>query len=92
MLRLKTSAFARSKTVKLRDKMAMAKEERISFTVKEIDTMTKIVKGEGSNLEIRESLYNRLSRESGDFLNTASITNKFDDKLTPLIYLLKTIK
>jgi len=60
----------------------------ISFTVKEITTMVKIVKGEGSDLEIRERLYNWLSHERSDFLNTAAIADKFDKKLTLLINLL----
>lgn len=60
----------------------------ISFTGKEITAMVKIVKGEGSNLEIRERLYNWLFRERSDLLITASIANKFDDKLTSLINLL----
>jgi uncharacterized protein YjaZ len=60
----------------------------ISFTVKEMTTMVKIVKGEGSDLEIRERLYNWLSRERGDLLNTASIADKFDKKLISLINLL----
>ena len=60
----------------------------ISFTVKEITAMVKIVKGEGSDLEIRERLYNWLSRERSDFANTASIADKFDKKLTLLINLL----
>jgi len=64
----------------------------ISFTVKEIAIMVNIAKGEGSGLEIRERLYNWLSRERSDFLNTASIANKFDDKLLSLISLLKSCK
>ena len=60
----------------------------ISFTVKEITAMIKIVKGEGSGLEIRERLYNWLFRERGDFLNAALIADKFDKKLMSLINLL----
>jgi uncharacterized protein YjaZ len=66
----------------------LCNNEWIAFTVKEITAMVKIVKGEGSDLEIRERLYNWLSRERGDLLITASIANKFDDKLTSLINLL----
>jgi uncharacterized protein YjaZ len=62
--------------------------EWISFTVKEITTMVKIAKGEGSDLEIRERLYNWLYNERSDLLITASIANKFDNKLSSLITLL----
>jgi len=61
----------------------------IAFTSGEITAMVKIVYGEGSDLEIRERLYNWLSRERNDLLNTAEISDKFDDKLTALISLLK---
>jgi uncharacterized protein YjaZ len=60
----------------------------ISFTVEEITNMVKIVKGEGSDLEIRERLYKWLSRERSDFVNTASIADKFDKKLVSFITLL----
>jgi len=60
----------------------------ISFTVEEVTTMVKIVKGEGSDLEIRERLYKWLSRERSDFVNTASIADKFDKKLVSFITLL----
>jgi len=62
--------------------------EWIAFTVKEVTSMVKIAKSEGSNLEIRERLYNWLLNERSDLLITASIANKFDDKLTSLITLL----
>ena len=60
----------------------------ISFTVEEVTTMVKIVKGEGSSLEIRERLYKWLARERSDFVNTASIADKFDKKLEIFIILL----
>jgi len=62
--------------------------EWIAFNVKEITAMVKIVKGEGSDLEIKERLYNWLLRERSDLLNTTCIANKFDDKLKSLIVLL----
>ncbi|MCL2720855.1 MAG: hypothetical protein FWD47_05900 [Treponema sp.] len=61
----------------------------ISFTKGEITSMVKIVKGEGSALEISERLFNWLSRERTDILITASIANKFNDELKSLISLLK---
>jgi hypothetical protein len=66
----------------------LASNTWVSFTTKEVTNMVKIVKGEGSNLEIRERLYKWLSGERADFLSTASIADKFDDKLTALINLL----
>jgi hypothetical protein len=61
----------------------------ISFTGREITSMVKIAFGEGSDLEIRDRLYTWLARERSDLLSVASIANKFDDKLTTLISLLK---
>jgi len=66
----------------------LCNSEWISFTVKEITAMVKIVKGEGSDLEIRERLYNWLLHERSDLLNTAYIADKFDEKLKSLIILL----
>ena len=61
----------------------------ISFTTGEITKMVKIVLGEGSDLEVRERLYSWLARERADLLSAASIADKFDDKIKPLIALLK---
>ena len=61
----------------------------ISFTTGEITKMVKIVFGEGTDLEVRERLYSWLSRERADLLSAAFIANKFDDKIKPLISLLK---
>ena len=61
----------------------------ISFTTGEITKMVKIVLGEGTDLEVRERLYNWLSKERADLLSAAFIANKFDDKIKPLISLLK---
>jgi hypothetical protein len=60
----------------------------IAFTSGEITAMVKIVKGEGTEQEIEERLYNWLARERTDLLNSASISSKFDEKLKPLISLL----
>jgi len=61
----------------------------ISFTTGEITKMVKIVLGEGTDLEIRERLYNWLFKERADLLSSAGIANKFDDRIKPLIALLK---
>jgi len=63
--------------------------EWVAFSRDEMTILVKIIFGEGSDLEIREQLYNWLSRERGDLLNCASIGNKFDDKLKTLVRLLK---
>jgi hypothetical protein len=61
----------------------------ISFSKGEITAMVKIALGEGSELEIKERLFNWLSRERNDMLYSAAIANKFDNKLISLINLLK---
>jgi hypothetical protein len=62
----------------------------ISFTSSEIINMKKIANSEGADIEIKGRLYNWLARERGDLLVTASISDKFDDKLISLINLLKS--
>jgi len=61
----------------------------IAFTTGEITKMVKIVLGEGTDLEVRERLYSWLSNERADLLSAAGIANKFDDRIKPLISLLK---
>jgi len=63
--------------------------EWIAFARDEMNTLVKIALGEGTELEVRERLYNWLSRERGDLLYTAAIGDKFDNKLKSLIVLLK---
>jgi glyceraldehyde-3-phosphate dehydrogenase/erythrose-4-phosphate dehydrogenase len=65
------------------------KNEWIVFSKNEITTIVKIAFGEGTELEIKERLFNWLSRERNDLLYTAAITNKFDNRLKSLINLLK---
>jgi len=64
--------------------------EWIAFTGNEMATIVKIVFAEGSDLEIRERLFNWLSRERSDLLYTASIGDKFNEKLKSLVSLLKS--
>ena len=61
----------------------------ISFTAGEIDSLARIAKEKESELEIRGRIYNWLSRERSDVLNTASVADKFDKQLNSLITLLK---
>jgi len=63
--------------------------EWIAFTGNEMASMVKIALSEGVDLEIRERLFNWLSRERSDLLYTASIGDKFNDKLKSLVTLLK---
>jgi len=63
--------------------------EWISFSKDEIITLAKIALGDGTDLEVRERVFNWLSRERNDILYTASIANKFDNKLISLINLLR---
>ena len=61
----------------------------ISFSNSEITSMVRIAKGEGTDMELRERIYNWLTRERSDILLTAGIANKFNDDLKSLITLLK---
>ena len=63
--------------------------EWISLTKNEMTTLVKIALGEGIEMEIKERLFNWLTRERNDILNTCLIAGKFDDKLISLINLLK---
>ena len=63
--------------------------EWISFSKEEISTIVKIAHGEGTEPELKERIFNWLSRERNDLLYTASIANKFDNKLISLINLLR---
>jgi glyceraldehyde-3-phosphate dehydrogenase/erythrose-4-phosphate dehydrogenase len=63
--------------------------EWIAFSKEEITAIVKIALGEGTELEIKERLFNWLSRERNDLLYTASIAKKFDNKLVSLINLLR---
>jgi len=63
--------------------------EWITFSKEEITAIVKIVFSEGTELEIKERLFNWLSRERNDLLYTASIAKKFDRKLESLITLLR---
>jgi hypothetical protein len=58
----------------------------------EITKLARIASGEGSDLEIKERLFNWLVRERTDLLRSAGIADKFDVKLKSLAGLLKKLK
>jgi len=63
--------------------------EWIAFSRVEMAALIRIALAEGTDLEVRERLFEWLYRERGDLLYAASIGNKFDDKLKSLVLLLK---
>jgi hypothetical protein len=65
------------------------KTEWIMFAKEEIMALVKIASGKGTDLEIKERLFNWLARERSDLLRSAGIAAKFDKKLTSLAGLLK---
>ena len=65
------------------------KTEWIMFSKDEMVKLVKIAGGEGTDLEIKERLFNWFARERTDLLRSAGIANKFDNKLKTLAGLLK---
>jgi hypothetical protein len=65
------------------------KTEWIMFSKEEIMALVKIAGGTGTDLEIKERLFNWLARERSDLLRSAGIAAKFDRKLSSLAGLLK---
>ncbi|MDR2471880.1 MAG: hypothetical protein LBD09_07215 [Treponema sp.] len=65
------------------------KTEWIMFSKDEMIKLVNISGGEGTELDIKERLYNWLSRERSDLLRSAGIAEKFDPKLASLAGLLK---
>jgi hypothetical protein len=68
------------------------KTEWIMCSRDEIIKLARIASGEGSDLEIKERLFNWLVRERTDLLRSAGIADKFDVKLKSLAGLLKKLK
>ena len=68
------------------------KTEWIMFSKDEMVKLVKIAGGEGSDLEIKERLFNWFARERTDLLRSAGIANKFDNKLVSLAGLLRKYK
>ena len=65
------------------------KTEWIMFSSAEMVKLVKIAGGEGTDLEIKERLFNWFARERTDLLRSAGIADKFDSKLKSLAVLLK---
>ena len=61
----------------------------VMFSRDEIVRLVKIANGPGTNLEVRERLFNWFEKERLDVFSTIPITDKFDDRLKALITLLK---
>ena len=59
------------------------------FSLEEMICIVKIANGSGTDLEIRERLYNWFVRERKDFFGTIPIADKFDARLKTLLTLLK---
>ena len=63
--------------------------DEIMFSRGEMSQLIKIANGNGTDLEIRERLFNWFERERRDIFSAISIANKFDDKLKLLLGLIK---
>jgi len=63
--------------------------EWIAFSKSEISTLVKFAYSEGTEIEVKERVYNWLLQERRDLLYTASIGNKFDEKIQSLVCLIK---
>jgi len=61
----------------------------IMFTKDEMIHLVKIINGEGTDLEIRERLYNWLDRERRDIFSLANMKDKFDSRLKDLAAVIK---
>jgi hypothetical protein len=61
----------------------------VMFTRDEILALAKIVRGPGTDLEIRERLYKWIERERSDLFETLPMPDKFDNRLKELVTLLK---
>jgi len=65
------------------------RNDDIMFSRDEMIHLVKIVNGKGSNLEIRERLYNWFDRERRDIFSVVPIADKFDERLKALSALIK---
>jgi len=59
------------------------------FSRSEMVQLVKIANGKGTDLEIRERLYNWFERERKDVFATVPMADKFDDRLKTLAALIK---
>ena len=65
------------------------RNDNVMFSRDEMIRLVKIAKADGTDLEIRERLYNWFDRERKDIFALVPIANKFDDKLKTLAALIK---
>ena len=65
------------------------RNDEAMFSRDEMTHLVKIVNAEGTDLEIRERLYNWFDRERRDIFAVVPIADKFDDRLKALAALLK---
>ena len=65
------------------------KNNDVMFSKDEMIRLVKIVNGEGTDLEIRERLYNWFDRERKDVFAVVSMKDKFDNNLKTLASVLK---
>jgi len=65
------------------------RNNEIMFSRNEMIRLVKIVKGEGTDLEIRERLYNWFDRERRDAFAVIPMADKFDNHLKALAAFLK---
>ena len=68
------------------------KNDDIMFSRAEMTHIVKIVNGPGTDLEIRERLFNCFARERRDFFSLVSIRDKFDSRLGDLAAVIKKAK
>ena len=61
----------------------------VMFSRNEMAHLAKIVNSPGTDLEIRERLYNWFDRERKDVFSVTNIRNKFDDRLKALVKVIK---
>ncbi|MCL2832833.1 MAG: hypothetical protein FWD78_06665 [Treponema sp.] len=65
------------------------KNNDVMFSRGEMLRLSKIVNGPGTDLEIRERLYNWFDRERRDIFALANMKDKFDERLKELVKVLK---
>ena len=61
----------------------------VMFSRNEMTHLVKIVNGPGTDLEIRERLYNWFNKERKDLFAVVNIKDKFDERLKALVTVIK---
>ena len=65
------------------------RNNEVMFSRDEMIRLVKIANGKGTDLEIRERLYNWFDRERKDVFAVVPMADKFDKRIKPLVALLK---